>query len=785
MGRFALGQPVRRKEDVRFLTGKGRYLDDLSLPGEAFAAFVRSPHAHARVRALDAAVARRMPGVLGVFTGVDVDADGLGTLPTFGATPKAPGGGPAAAPPRRLIARERVRFAGEIVALVVAETRAGARDAAEKVEVAYEPLAAIADLRSAVRPGAPLVWDKAPGNVSFVWRTGDARATEAAFRKAAHVTRLALVNNRLEPSPMETRGGIGAFDAATGRYTLHLSSQGVHTIRALLAKEVLKVASAKVRVVTPDVGGAFGLKIFLFPEEALLPWAAAKVGRPVKWTAERSESFLSDTHGRDQASEAELALEKDGTILALRVSTLANMGAYLSLFAPEIPTAIGAVMLAGVYRFAAAQVSVTGVLTHTGPVDAYRGAGRPEAAYLIERLIDAAGRELGLAPEEIRRRNFIPPSAMPFTTALGETYDSGDFERNLADALRLSGHERREERRRAARARGRLYGFGLATYIESCGGGADEQASLRFEPDDTVTVLVGTQSNGHGHETVFAQIAADSLGLDIERVKVVQGDTDLVSFGRGTGGSRALPVAGNAVLKVAERAIERGKEVAAHLLEAARADIVFADGRFAIAGTDRSLSLFEVARAAREDKSLPPAPPRPAKEAGLSGLDADLRFAPSGSTYPNGCHACEVEVDPETGAVEIVGYTVVDDFGVVANPPLLAGQVHGGVAQGIGQALLEGCVYDPGSGQLLTGSFVDYALPRADRVPPIAFRYNVIPTRANPLGIKGAGEAGAVGAPPAVINAVVDALAHLGVRHVEMPATPERVWRAIRAAAGR
>ncbi|MGH6967864.1 MAG: xanthine dehydrogenase family protein molybdopterin-binding subunit, partial [Stellaceae bacterium] len=619
----------------------------------------------------------------------------------------------------------------------------------------------------------PLVWDDILSNLCFDWETGNRKAAEAAFAKARHVIELSLVNNRLVANSMEPRGALGVYDAAEERFTLYTSTQGSHAIRRLLAANVFKLAENRIRVVTPDVGGAFGMKLFLYPEHGLVLHAARKLGRPVKWIGERGESFLSDAQGRDNVTRARLALDADLNFLAVDVETTANLGAYLSNFGTFIPTMAGTAMLAGVYRMSAAVVRVKGIYTNTVPVDAYRGAGRPEANYALERLVDHAARQLGVAPAELRRRNFIPPEAMPFKTVLGMTYDSGEFARNLADALKRADADGFPARKAQSEARGKLRGLGFSTYIEQCGGGFDEMAEIRFDSSGAVTVIVGSQSSGQGHQTAYAQLVADGLGVPFGRVRVHQGDTDIVGFGRGTGGSRSLPVAGNALGIAVKRIIDKGKKIAAHRLEAAEADIEFADGQYVIAGTDKRVSMIEIAQAAHNPLLLP---------AGFEpGFDEKAHYLPAAHTFPNGCHVCEVEIDPETGVTAVLRYVVVDDFGNVVNPLLLAGQIHGGVVQGIGQALIEGCVYDDG-GQLLTGSFTDYAMPHADDVPAVEFAYNVVPCRTNPLGVKGAGEAGAIGAPPAVINAVVDALAGLGIETIEMPATPHSVWRAIQQA---
>ena len=771
MGQFGIGQAVRRTEDFRFLTGNGRYTDDISLPRQAYGYVLRSPHAHARIVSLDASAARAAPGVVAVLTAHELKADKIGEL-TCDLPLKSKDGRSLVKPPRPLLQGERVRYVGDPVAFIVANTLQQARDAAELVEVEYEARPSITSTAGAVRPDAALVWERAPGNLCFDWENGNKRATDAAFARAKRVVRLELVNNRIVPNPMEPRGAIGDYDSGKDRLTLYTSSQGSHGLRETFAG-VLKIPQEKLRVVTPDVGGGFGMKIFPYPEQGLALWAARRLKRPVKWTGERGEAFLSDSHGRDNVSTAELALDDKARFLALRVATIANLGAYLSQYGPFIPTEAGTHMLAGVYTFEAVYVEVKGVFTNTVPTDAYRGAGRPEAAYLLERLVDHTARELGLAPDEIRRRNFIAKAAMPYKTAMGLTYDTGDFARVMDEAIKGSDWAGFTVRRQASRSAGKLRGIGMSYYIEMCGGGEDERAHIRFERDGQVSLFVGSLSNGQGHETAFAQLAADRLGLHIDRIKVIQGDTDLIDFGRGTGGSRALPVQGSAVVKTADKVLEKAKRIAAHLLEASELDVEFKDGVFAITGTDRRVTIDDVAKAAFDAKRLP--------KGMAPGLEEKVHHNPAAFTFPNGCHICEVEVDEATGAVDVLRYTVVDDFGVVVNPLMLAGQIHGGVAQGIGQALLERTVYDGESGQLLAGSFMDYDMPRADNLPEILFTTRNIPTTANPLGVKGAGEAGAIGAPPAVINAVVDALAGLGVRHVDMPATPENVWRLIHA----
>ncbi|BBK30568.1 carbon-monoxide dehydrogenase large subunit [Stella humosa] len=772
MGQFGMGQAVRRVEDLRLLTGNGRYTDDISLPRQTVAHILRSPHAHAVINSIDTTAAKAAPGVLGVFTCADLRADGVGDLPCL-APLTSIDGTPSVSPPRPALADGRVRHVGDAVVLIVAETMAQARDAAELVEIDYDQLPAATDTGSAGDADQPQVWDQAPGNLCFDWAQGDEEGVAQAFAKAHKTVSVEVVNNRLVVNSMEPRGAIGDFQKGDGRYVLHTSSQGPHLIRSQLAGAIFKVPDHRVRVVTQDVGGGFGMKIFLYPEHVLVTWAAKKVGRPVKWISERQEAFLSDTQGRDNVTRADMALDAEGRFLALKVETRANLGAHLSNFAPYIPTYAGTGMLAGVYSTPIIHVRVKGLFTHTTPVDAYRGAGRPEAAYLVERLADVAADAMGISPAEIRRRNFIPGALMPFRTALGITYDSGEFQQNMEDALKLGDWDGFEARRAAAATKGKLRGIGLATYIEQCGGGEDEAATVRFDPSGSVTVLVGNQSNGQGHETAYAQIVADALSVPFESVRVLQGDSDVVYFGRGTGGSRALPVGGSAVQRAVEKIVEKAKKVAAHMMETATADIEFKDGVFQIAGTDRKVGIQEVVQTAFNPGALGDVEP---------GLSEVAHFTPAGATFPNGCHVCELEVDPETGNVEIVRYTVVDDFGRVVNPMMLAGQVHGGIAQGVGQALYESTVYDGGSGQLVTGSLMDYALPRADNLPMVQFAWNVVPCRNNPLGVKGSGEAGAIGAPPAVINAIVDALRHLGVNHIDMPATPQRLWSILQGA---
>ena len=759
MAQFGFGQAVRRSEDPRLLTGHGRYTDDVTMPGQTAGVFVRSPFAHARITGIDARAALDAPGVVGVVLGADLDRDGIGTIQCQAPLKNME------RPVRPNLATTLVRHVGDPVALVVAETADQARDAAEQVEVDYEPLDTVVDMVAALQPDAPTIWPEVGSNLAFDWEMGDAPAAAVAFGTAPRTVTLELVNNRIIPNPMEERACLAAYDAAAEKFTFHVSSQGVHDMRSQLAA-IFGLPEDRFHVLTTDVGGGFGMKIFMYPEYVAALYAARRFGRPVRWTADRTEAFISDDHGRDNVTTAEIALDEDGRFLALRVRTLANMGAYLSNFGPFVATAAGNRMLNGLYRLPLVYSNVRGVYTNTPPVDAYRGAGRPEAAFIVERLVDKVAREFGLTPAEIRRRNFIPPDAMPYKTATGLVYDSGAFQKNVDDALAVADWDGIPSRKAAARGKGRLRGIGLATYVEACGGGGPEWATIEVAKDGAVTILIGNQSNGQGHETAYKQIVADHLGVAPDAISMIQGDSERVARGNGTGGSRSIPVGGVAVADAATKVQEKARVRAADLMEAAVADVAYADGQFTIVGTDRSMTLAQIA--ARSPDPL--------------AFNEDGSFKPPASTYPNGAHVCEVEIDPDTGVVDVVRYTVVDDFGKVLNPLLVAGQVHGGVAQGIGQALLERTVFDPETGQLLSGSLMDYALPRADALPFLTFQYNEVPCTTNPLGVKGAGEAGAIGAPPAVINAVVDALAPFGIDHVDMPATPEVIWRLLRDA---
>jgi carbon-monoxide dehydrogenase large subunit len=770
MGEFAIGQPVSRFEDPRLLRGGGRYVDDIVLPQMAFGYVLRSPHAHARIRSIDTSRAKAAPGVLAVLTGADWIASGWGDLPVPGGNTRRDGS-PMYRPRYPALASDRVRFVGDYVAFVVAESRYQAADAAELIEVEYEPLPAVVSTAEAARAGAPRVWDDCPDNICFVQTEGDRAATEAAFARADHVVRHRFVINRVTAATMEPRGCIGHYDPAEGRYTLYTTLQRAHGYRSDVAR-ILKVPESKVRIVAGDIGGSFGMKSAVYNESALVLLASKLIGRPVKWTSTRSECFLADAQARDNVTDAELALDKDGHFLALRVTSFAAVGAYLQTGMPAFTGNLGT--LAGVYRTPVAYVDVTAVFTHTPPVRPYRGNGRPEAAYVIERLVDLAADELGIDPAELRRRNYIPPEAMPFKTAVTFSYDSGEFEKNMDMALALADAAHFEERRAEARRRGKLRGLGLSNTIERAAAPGFEGVEIRFDRSGTVTLYAGSITQGQGHETVFKQIVCDRLGLDPNDVHYVQGDTDQVFFGEGTGGSRSATIGGSACHIAAERILAKAKRIAAHLLAVDETEINYADGVFSSPRTNRTLTIKEVAREAANPDRLP---------AGMeAGLIATAVYNAPVQNFPNGCHVCELEIDPETGTVELINYSVVDDVGTVLNPLLLHGQIDGGIAQGVGQILMEDLRFDPATGQLLTGSFMDYAVPRADDLCAFHVESNPVPTKTNPLGVKGAGEAGCVGALPAVANALVDALSPLGIRHIEMPATPERLWRAIRQA---
>ena len=780
-----IGQSVLRKEDARFLTGTGQYTNDVSMPRQTCAYFLRSPHAHAAIRSIDVVKAKTLPGVVEIFTGADLT--GVNGLPC-GWLITGTDGKPMNEPPHPVLAQAKVRYVGDAVALVIAESIAEAKDAAEQIGVDYDVLPAVVNPVDALAPGAPLIHDQAPGNKCYTWAIGDKAAVDAAFATAAHVTKLDIVNNRLIPNAIEPRAALAVYDRADDAYTLYVTSQNPHVERLLMTAFVLGLPEHKVRVIAPDVGGGFGSKIYLYPEETAMVFASKRINRPIKWAAERSESFLSDAHGRDHVTHAELALDKEGKFLALRVQTTANMGAYLSTFASCIPTILYATLLAGQYATPAIHCEVTATFTNTAPVDAYRGAGRPEATYVVERIVHQAAAEMGIAQDEIRRRNFI--RSFPHQTPVALNYDTGDYEQTLDAAIEMADVAGFAARRAEAQKRGKLRGIGYAAYIEACGlapsniagslgarAGLFEAGEVRVHPTGSITVFTGSHSHGQGHETTFAQVVAAHLGVPVDNVSVVHGDTGRVPFGMGTYGSRSLAVGGSAIVKALDKIVAKGKKIAAHLLEAAESDVEFKDGKFTVAGTDRSKTFGEIALTAYVPHNYPLATLEP-------GLDETAFYDPTNFTYPAGTHICEVEIDPDAGVVDVVAFSACDDFGNIINPMIVEGQVHGGVAQGLGQALLEHCVYDPDSGQLLTGSMMDYALPRADDLPSFSVGTKVTPCTHNPLGVKGCGEAGAIGAPAAMMNAVMDALAPLGVAHLDMPASPHRVWRAIRQARG-
>ena len=767
MAKFGIGDSVRRVEDPRLLTGGGRYTDDTRLSQPAARLYVlRSPHAHADIKGIDTTAAKKAPGVLLVLTGQDVKKAGFGDVPCLVPLDNRDGT-PRADTSRPMLALDRVRHVGDPVAIVIAETLEQAKDGAGLIEVDYAPRQHVVGTYEAAQPGAPLVHDHIKNNIVFDWAMGDAKATDAAFAKAAKVVKLQLVNQRLIVNSMEPRGAICEYDSKDDRSTLWVSSQGVSMIRPVVADMILKIGSPKLRVRTGDVGGGFGMKIFVHPEYPMVVWASRELKRTVKWIPDRQEAFQSDVQGRDHVSIAEMALDKDSRFIGFKVTTYAALGAYLNHFSVFIPTLAGSSMLNGLYTTPAIYVNVRGVLTNTVPTDAYRGAGRPEAAYLMERFVDHIARETGLTPDEIRARNFIKPGQLPYKTALGDTYDSGDFETVMRKGMDKADWKGFPARRAQSLARGKWRGIGMATYVEKCSGGNPETVKAVFNDNGTITLFTGNQTNGQGHETALSQIASGKLGIDIERIKIVQGDSDVVPDGF-TGGSRTIAINGAATVGVADKIIAKGKPLAANMLEASAGDIDYKDGEFRIVGTDRKVSLFDVAQANK------------------GALDDDFTRTPEADTFPNGCHICELEVDPDTGTVEILNYTVMDDFGKALNPLLLQGQIHGGIGQGVGQALTERTIYDTDSGQLLSGSLMDYAFPRADIVPSVKFDMHNSLCTTNPLGVKGAGEAGAIGAPPSVVNAIVDAIyGHTGVKHVDMPVTAASLWKAIEANQGK
>ena len=770
MGEFAIGQSVPRFEDPRLITGGGRYVGDMVLPGMAYGYVLRSPHAHARVRSIDVSRAKAAPGIVAILTGADWQASGWGDLPVPGGLKRRDGS--VFKPPYPALVKDRVRFVGDYVAFVVAESYAQALDAAELIAVDYEPLPACVSTAEAMANGAARVWDDCPDNVGFVQLFGDKTGTQAALASSDRVIKHRFVINRVTAASMEPRGCLGDYNATEDRYTIYTTLQRTHPFRSELAP-ILKVPENKIRVVAGDIGGSFGMKSAVYNEVALVLLASKRVGRPVKWVSTRSESFLCDAQARDNVTEAELGLDKAGNFLGFHVKTVASIGAYLQTGMQAFTGNIGT--LAGVYRTPAIHADVSAVFTHTNPVRPYRGNGRPEAAYVIERMVDLAADELGIDPAELRRRNYIPPEAMPFKTGLTFTYDTGEFERSMSMALDLADFAGFEQRRAQARTRGKLRGIGISNTIERAAAGGFEGAEIRFDKSGTATLFAGSVTQGQGHETIFKQIMCDRLGVDPQEVHYIQGDTDQVFVGEGTGGSRSATIGGSAVDIAAERITDKARHIAAHLLKLDADEINFADGVFSSPKTNRTLTIKEVAKEAMEPANLPK---------GVDvGLIATATYAAPVQNFPNGCHICELDVDEETGEVEIVRYSVVDDVGTVINPLLLKGQIAGGVAQGIGQILMEDIRFDE-NGQNLTASFMDYAMPRATDISAVEVKGNPVPTKTNPLGVKGAGEAGCVGAMPAVANALVDALSHLGVRHIEMPATPERLWRAIHEANG-
>ncbi len=773
-----IGAAVRRKEDQRFITGKGHYTDDINRPGQAYAYFVRSPHAHATIKSIDVKTASRMPGVVAIFTGADMAAAKISGH-ICGWTVTGSDGKPMKAAPGPALAHGKVRYVGDEVAVVIADTYPQARDAAEKIVVDYGVLPAVVDPKAAAKPGAPQIHEIAPNNTVYNWQLGDKAATDAAFAAAVHVTKIDIVNNRVVPAAIEPRAAVGEYDAGTDSFTLYTTSQNPHAARLVLSAFAGIAPENKLHVIAPDVGGGFGSKIYIYAEETVCVWAAKKVGRPVKWTADRSESFLVDAHGRDHVTHAELALDADGKIMALRAHTIANLGAYPSLFWSCVPTYLYALLLSGQYNIPQIYCAVDAVYTNTAPVDAVRGAGRPEATFVVERLVELAARATGRDPAAFRRLNFV--KSFPHQTPVIVCYDAGDYGASLDKALELADYKGFAKRKREAARHGKLRGIGFSTYIEACGlapsqavgslgaaVGLWESAEVRVNPTGSVEVLTGSHSHGQGHETTFAQVVADRLGIPIDSVSVVHGDTDKVQFGMGTYGSRSGAVGISAIVKALDKVEAKAKKVAAHLLEAAEADIEFKDGKFSVAGTDKSVPWGGVALNAYIAHKFPGQELEP-------GLKEGAFWDPTNFTFPAGCHICEVEVDPETGNTEIVAWTAVDDFGVIVNPMIVEGQVHGGIAHGIGQALCENAVYSK-DGQLVTGSLMDYCMPRADHLPALNVETTVTKCPSNPLGIKGCGEAGAIAAPAAVINAITNAI---GTEALAMPATPPAVWAAL------
>ena len=773
MMKFGVGQPVTRLEDVRLVQGQGHFQDDRVVPGQVYTVFWRSPHAHAKIMSIDVAAAQGAPGVLAVYTGADYAADGLG-MPKASMPRKRADGSPMFAPQRPALVADRVRYVGDPLAMVIADTLDHAKDAAELIDVDYEILPSVTDTAFAAQPDSPPIWDENPDNISHFHERGDKAPTEAAFAKAAHIVKRRYVISRVHAQYMEPRGAIGVYDPGEDRYTLYADVNYPHRVRNMLANDVLGVPESNVRVVVQDVGGGFGTKGWQYVEHRLTLWAARKVKRPVRWTCERSEAVMADEHGRDNIGEISLAFDEGGKILGLHLDMIANLGAYVASNR-QLLTPFGMIAtVTGVYDIAAAYVRIDAVLSNTNPTAPYRGAGRPEAIYLIERALEDSARELGIDAIELRRRNMIAPSQMPYKAPLGPVYDCGEFEINMDRVMESADFAGFPARREASRTGGKLRGIGLANAIEQAAGPQPEYAEIRFNPSGTALLMMGTKTHGQGHATVFKQILHEKLGIDPAEVQYIDGDTDRVAFGMGSNGSRSMVVGGSALVQAADKIIEKGRVIAAHLLEAAEADVSFTEGVFSVTGTDRSVTLKQIAKTAFQPGRLP---------VGVEpGFYENSTYVAKQATFPNGCHICEVEVEPDTGAVQLVSYAVVDDVGTVINPLTLKGQIHGGVAQGVGQVLMENVAYDPGSGQLMSASFMDYAMPRADTMCNMEIESNPVPTERNLLGAKGAGEAGTVGALPAVMIAIMNALAPLGVTELDMPATGENIWRAIRDA---
>ncbi len=784
MSNSGIGAAVLRKEDFRFVRGAGKYTDDISHVGQAYAYILRSPHAHASIVSIDTEVAAAGDGVIAVYTSADMAS--VGGIPC-GWQVHSKDGSPMNEPKHPVLAEGKVRHVGDPIAVVVAKSQAQAQDASESINVEYEMLDSVVDMNSAISAASASVHDDVGTNLCFDWELGDKDATDDAFDQAHHVAKLSLVNNRLVPNAIEPRCAIGEFDQATGNYTLHTTSQNPHVIRLLMGAFVLGLPEHKLRVNAPDVGGGFGSKIYNYAEEIIVTWCAGQLNRPVKWTSSRTEAFVSDAHGRDHVTNVELALDENGKFLGLREHTLANMGAYLSTFAPCIPTYLHGTLLAGQYTTPAIYCEVKAVFTNTVPVDAYRGAGRPEATYLIERIVQVAADELGIDPAEIRRRNFIQPDQFPYQTPVALLYDTGNYEASMNSALDAADYAGFSDRKQTSADSGKLRGIGIASYIEACGiapsnivgalgarAGLYEAATIRVNPTGSVSVLTGSHSHGQGHETTFAQVVSEKLGIDFDSIEVVHGDTDKIPFGMGTYGSRSIAVGGTAIVKAIDKIVAKGKKIAAHLLETSETDIEFEDGQFVVPGTDKAKAFGEIALTAYVPHQYPLEELEP-------GLEETAFYDPKNFTYPAGTYVCEVEVDPETGVVEILSFHATDDFGIVINPMIVEGQVHGGLVQGIGQAMFEACSYDE-DGQLLSGSFMDYTMPRASDVPSFSVDTTVTECTHNPLGVKGCGEAGAIGAPPALMNAILNALSDVGVTQMDMPATPLKVWQAIQDA---